>query len=110
LRTTWRWRRVPRARTWGAEVLTTAMPWHPVVDGDVIPASPIERIVAGAGAEVDVLVGANTDNWRLFVVASGEIGQVTDQALARFAALLGLLETALAAYRGARPGASAGDR
>src|SRR5947199_6794317 len=72
----------PDLERWGAEVLTTCLPWHPVVDGDIVPAPPIDRIVAGAGAEVDVLVGTNTDDWRLFVVASGVIDQVTDQALA----------------------------
>ena len=44
------------------------LPWQPVVDGDVIPARPIDRIAAGAGAGIDVLVGTNTDEHRLFLV------------------------------------------
>ena len=53
------------------------LPWQPVVDGDVIPAPPIDRIAAGAGADIDVMVGTNTDEWRLFLVPSGAIDQIT---------------------------------
>ncbi len=47
------------------------MPWQPVIDGDILPGPPIERIAAGAGGAVDVIVGTNTDDWRLWLVASG---------------------------------------
>jgi carboxylesterase type B len=53
----------PDPERWGAEVVTSTLPWQPVVDGDVIPAPPIDRIVAGAGARVDVMVGTTTDDW-----------------------------------------------
>ena len=86
------------------------LPWQPVVDGDVIPARPIDRIVAGAGAGIDLLVGTNTDEHRLFLVPGGAIDQITDEALAGAVAAYGLpVEATLAAYRAAHPGASAGD-
>ena len=59
----------PDPERWGAEVVASMVLWQPVVDGDVIPARPIDRIVAGAGADIDVMVGTNTDDWRLFLVA-----------------------------------------
>jgi carboxylesterase type B len=100
----------PDPRRWGPEVAATMLPWQPVVDGDVVPARPIDRIVAGAGADIDVLVGTNTDEHRLFLAASGAIGQVTAEALAGAVAAYGLpVEETLAAYRAAHPGASAGD-
>ena len=37
----------------------------------MVPALPIERIASGAGADVDLLVGTNTEEQRLFVVRSG---------------------------------------
>ena len=43
------------------EVVASMLPWQPVVDGDVIPARPIDRIAAGAGADIDLMVGTNTD-------------------------------------------------
>ena len=98
--------------------MTSLLPWQPVVDGDVIPAPPIDRIAAGASAQVDVIVGTNTDDWRLFVVANGAIDQITDEILTGPVAVHGYqalaayglpVETALAAYRAAYPGASPGD-
>jgi carboxylesterase type B len=99
----------PDPGRWG-EVAISMMPWQPVVDGEVIPARPIDRIVAGAGAGVDLMVGTNTDEWRLFLVVAGAIEHVTSEALAGAVAAYGLpVETTLAAYRAAHPGASPGD-
>lgn len=100
----------PDPERWGAEVVVSLMPWQPVIDGEVIPARPIDRIVAGAGADIDVMVGATSDEWRLFLVVTGAIEQVTDEALARAVAAYGLpVEATLAAYRAAHPNAGAGD-
>ncbi len=100
----------PDPERWGSEVVVSTLPWQPVVDGDVIPARPIDRIVTGAGAGVDVLVGTNTDEERLFPVAFGAIKYVTAEALAGAVAAYGLpVEATLAAYRAAYPNASAGD-
>ena len=43
-----------------------SMPWAPVVDGDVLPDSPQERIAAGALAGVDVLLGTTSAELALF--------------------------------------------
>lgn len=86
----------PDPDRWGLEVVSSLMPWQPVVDGDVLPEPPIERIAAGSADQVDIIVGTNTDDWRLWVVVSGAIGQITDEIL------MGPLETygyqSLAAY------------
>lgn len=100
----------PDPERWGAEVAVSMTPWQPVLDGDVIPARPIDRIIAGAGADIDVLVGTNRDEWRLFLASSGMIDQVTDEALAGTVAAYGLpVEATLAGYRALNPGASPGD-
>jgi carboxylesterase type B len=100
----------PDPERWGGEVVASMMPWQPVVDGEVIPARPIERIAAGAGAEIALLVGTNTDEHRLFLVPGGAIEHITDEALAGAVAAYGLpVEAILAAYRAAHPSASAGD-
>jgi carboxylesterase 2/para-nitrobenzyl esterase len=100
----------PDPERWGAEVVSTLLPWQPVVDGDIIPAPPIDRIGAGASAGIDLLVGTNTDEHRLFLVSVGAIDQVTAEALAGAVAAYGLpLNAALAAYGAAHPNASAGD-
>lgn len=99
----------PDPEFWG-EVALTNLPWQPVIDGDVIPARPIDRILAGAGSDIDLLAGSNTEEWRLFVVPGGVIEHITPEALAATVAGLGLpAEAALAAYRDLHPGASVGD-
>jgi len=100
----------PDPERWGDEVVETLMPWQPVVDGDVLPAPPLERIEAGAAADVDLLVGTNTDEHRLFLVTTGAIDEITDEALEGAIAAYGLpVEEALATYRETYPDASPGD-
>jgi para-nitrobenzyl esterase len=71
----------PDPARWGMPVVATRMPWHPTIDGEVIPALPIERIAAGSSAGVDLIVGTNVDDWRLFSVVSGVFGAITDEIL-----------------------------
>jgi para-nitrobenzyl esterase len=100
----------PEPERWGGEVVLSMLPWQPVVDGDVIPAPPLERIAAGSAAGIELVVGTNSDEHRLFLVSIGAIDQVTPEALAAAIAGYGLpVDKALAAYSAADPGASAGD-
>jgi para-nitrobenzyl esterase len=99
----------PDPAKWG-EAAANLMPFEPVVDGDSIPARPIEAIMAGAGADVDVLVGTNTDEERLFMVPNGAINYINDAILQGTAAAYGLpVAEALDTYRQNRPDASPGD-
>lgn len=84
----------------------------------VIAASDAARIAAGTGADLDVLVGTNSDAWRMFPVLGGFLDQITDEILAgpveRYGswslAAFGLpAETALPAYAAAHPGCGPGD-
>ncbi|HXO58989.1 MAG TPA: carboxylesterase family protein, partial [Candidatus Acidoferrum sp.] len=99
----------PDPARWG-EVAANGMMFEPVVDGEVVPARPIERIVAGAGAGVDLMLGTTSEEWRFFLVPGGAIDRVTDDRLAMTARVMGLdVEHALPVYRTSRPQASAGD-
>ncbi|WP_353813865.1 carboxylesterase/lipase family protein [Agromyces sp. SYSU T00266] len=108
----------PDPDRWGMPLVATTMPWQPVVDGEVIPAPPIERIGAGAARDVDIVVGTNADDWRLWLVVSGAFAQVTDDILTGPVARFGSQSraaydlppvTSLAAYRERNPGAVPGD-
>jgi para-nitrobenzyl esterase len=95
---------------WGREVVSAMLLWQPVVHGDVIPSPPLDRIAAGAGAGIEVLVGTNTDEHRAMLVPGGAIDRVTPDALASAIADYGLpVEETLFAYRALHPGASSGD-
>jgi para-nitrobenzyl esterase len=100
---------IPDPARWG-EVSANQMPFEPVIDGDVLSALPIERIFAGASAGVDVMVGTNTEEERLFMVPNGAINHTTEEILAGTVAAYGLpVEATLATYRAIRRDASAGD-
>jgi len=106
----------PDPSRWGIEVIASMLPVQPVIDGDLLPERPIDRIAHGAGGGVDVMVGSNVDDWLLFVVANGSMTRVTDEILAgsvrehgfETAAAYGLSDSGLAAYREAYPGAIPG--
>ena len=99
----------PDPQHWG-EVAANLMPFEPVIDGDVLPARPIDRIAAGAGTSVDILVGTNTEEERLFMVPNGAINHITEDILAGTVAAYGLpVAETLATYRATHRGASAGD-
>ncbi|MGZ4866532.1 MAG: carboxylesterase/lipase family protein [Candidatus Angelobacter sp.] len=100
----------PDPQRWGEEAVVSLMLWQPVIDGDVIPARPIDRIIAGASADIDLLVGSTTDEWRFFSVPNGVIEHITKDVLARAVAAYGLpVDATLKMYRSAHPNASAGD-
>ena len=46
----------PDPERWGLDVVASFLPWQPVVDGDIVPARPIERLIEGASRDVDVIV------------------------------------------------------
>ncbi len=99
----------PRAKLWG-EVARNLMPFEPVVDGDVLPGPPIERIAGGAGSDVDVLIGTNTEEARLFVVPTGAISKIRSAVLHLAALRYGLpVGSAVRRYRANRPGSTPGD-
>ena len=99
----------PDPEFWG-EVALTNLPWQPTIDGDIIPARPIDRILAGSGGDIDLLVGSNTEENRLFLVAGGAIEHITPEALAAAVAAYSLpVEPTLATYRALHPDGSVGD-
>lgn len=101
--------RNPDPQVWG-EAALNYIAWQPTVDGEVLPEPPLDRLRAGAGSDIDLLIGSNTQEARLFQVPGGLIDQITDDVLAGVAGAYGLpVEDALAAYRGFYPGSSAGD-
>jgi carboxylesterase 2/para-nitrobenzyl esterase len=91
------------------EVALSYLPWAPSVDGQTIPDHPINRIRAGAAADIDLLVGSNTEETRLFFVVDGSIDRIPNEALQAMVAAYGLPAEGLNAYRTAYPGATAGE-
>jgi para-nitrobenzyl esterase len=65
--------RLPRhAGRWGA-VTRTPTPFSPVVDGDVLPASPWAALSDGAARDVELLVGHTRDEFSLLATRLGNL-------------------------------------
>lgn len=99
----------PDPTVWGEAVVNT-MVWEPTIDGDVVPALPIESIRGGAGSGIRVLIGRNAEEARLFIVPGGMIELVPEVMPLGAAALYGFADPAgtVAAYRAEDPAASPG--
>lgn len=94
---------------WG-DVALSGLPWQPVIDGEVLPGRPVDRVVFGSSADVDLMIGTNLSENRLFLVPGGEIDRVTHEAVATMVSAYGLpVESTIADYSKRFPGASAGD-
>ncbi|MFB7086836.1 carboxylesterase/lipase family protein [Streptomyces sp. NPDC056296] len=91
---------------WG-QAAPTVTPYSPVVDGDVLPVTPWQALASGASRDVDLVVGHNRDENRLFTAMAGKLGQITDERASK--ALRLYAPGGEAAYRAAYPDASAND-
>ena len=88
---------------WGRAAHLKA-PFAPVVDGEVLPAVPWQALAGGAASGVELIVGHTRDEYRLFMVVKGELGEITAE---QTDAALRLLAPDPAAYRAAHPAAGA---
>ncbi|WP_019633259.1 carboxylesterase/lipase family protein [Actinomadura atramentaria] len=100
---------LPDPGRWGASTARTAMALVPVLDGDVFPRRADEAVAAGAGRDVDVLTGYNSDEFRLFVVPNGLAAHITPELVGPVASGMGVPAPVLAAYRSRYAGLSGGD-
>lgn len=91
---------------WGALALTIA-PFAPVVDGEVLAATPWQALADGAGREVELIAGYNRDSFRLFIVMAGQLGKISDDQANLALRMLGPGPDGERAYRQAFPDASA---
>ncbi|MDR6974647.1 para-nitrobenzyl esterase [Streptomyces sp. 3330] len=99
-----------RVDRWG-KVAPTVTPFSPVVDGEILPVTPWEALAAGAARDVELIVGHNAQEFRLFLVLGGLLGKVTEEqatAVLRLFAPGGGAEGEQA-YRAAFPDADAGE-
>jgi para-nitrobenzyl esterase len=65
---------------WGQAAQVQTL-FAPVVDGEVLPDAPWTALARGSSSGVGLVVGHTRDEYRLFMAAHGQLGQVTaDQA------------------------------
>ncbi len=83
---------------------------QPVVDGEVLPEHPAGAIADGAGADVDLLIGGNTDEYGLFTFPTGLADRLGAALLRDLVGRLGVdPDATVARYRDLLPGADPAD-
>lgn len=101
--------RQPDPQRWGGEPGARVNMWRPTLDGDTLPARPVDAVSGGAGKDVDVLLGHNAEEGRLSLVPFRDLDSVTEAELTTAMRLYRLpVDRALPAYRAAYPGANPG--
>ncbi|MGW0639576.1 carboxylesterase/lipase family protein [Nocardia salmonicida] len=103
--------RDPDPSRWGESVLVAGagMSFFPVVDGEVLPAVPVEAIAAGSARGIALLAGCTTEEFRLFTVPTGLGDAITVDALPFALARFGIGASSIRPYAANRPEATAGD-
>ncbi|MEV5639198.1 carboxylesterase family protein [Streptomyces flaveolus] len=91
---------------WG-RAAPTVTPYSPVVDGEVLPVTPWQALASGASRDIDLIVGHNRDEFRLF--SSGTSDRITDERAASALRMFAPGPDGERTYRAAFPGASPGE-
>ncbi|MDX3537333.1 carboxylesterase family protein [Streptomyces sp. MB09-01] len=92
------------ADRWGP-VAHRAIPFSPVVDGDILPVTPWQALAEGAGRGIELLVGHTRDETRLLTALDGLLGQVTAEQAQTALHVFGPGQDAAHRYREAFPAA-----
>lgn len=96
------------ADRWGP-VAHTITQFAPVVDGEVLPTTPWQALAAGRARDVELIVGHNRDECRLFITLAGQFGAIDDEQAAQALRAYAPWPDAERTYRAAYPDASAGE-
>ncbi|HCT75351.1 MAG TPA: carboxylesterase [Micromonosporaceae bacterium] len=101
--------RLPDPDRWGRTTANAAMAFMPVLDGALMTRRPQDAIADGAGAEVDLMIGYTTDEFRPFLFATGRADLVTREVMDWVLTGMGINPTLVEAYQRARPHAAPAD-
>ena len=80
-----------------------------VVDDDLLAADPMAALRAGAGREIDLLVGYNSEEYRLWFVPSGVVDRINALTLRLALAKFKIKGKVARQYRRSNPGARPGE-
>lgn len=72
-----------------ADLAANSMTWQPSVDGDVLPARPLDVLAQGGAIDVPVLIGTNQDEGTMFVAGAGTYDTASEEGLVAAAAAAG---------------------
>jgi para-nitrobenzyl esterase len=93
-------------------LLAGKLAWQPALDADLLPELPLDAVRKGRAKSVDMLIGTNRDEWKLFMLGDKKAHRLDEAAFLRrlkrsFAHLepeADLVERAAQAYRASHLG------
>ncbi|QKW34418.1 carboxylesterase/lipase family protein [Actinomadura sp. NAK00032] len=100
---------VPDPGRWGATTAAGGMSLTPVLDGALLARRPEDAIAAGAGRDVDLLIGYTSEEFRFFLMPTGLADQLTDDVVGLVTAGMGVPAGLPGAYRDRYPEMTAGE-
>lgn len=59
------------------------LPWQPTLDGDLLPRPPLDAVRDGEAAGVELVVGTNKDEWKIFASAVPRLRSLDEARLER---------------------------
>lgn len=89
--------------------LTGANSFGPVIDGDLIPADPMMALCGGAARDIDLLLGYNSEEYRLWFVPTGVVDRVNVFTLRLALAKFRIKARVAKQYRRSNPAAKPGE-
>ncbi|MBW8486281.1 carboxylesterase/lipase family protein [Actinomadura parmotrematis] len=101
---------MPDPARWGVSTCRNGMSLTPVLDGELLREVPADAIAAGAGRDVDLLIGCTAEEFRLFLVPTGLAAAVTPELVGPIAAGMGTPQRVVEAHLAAPGDATPGDR
>ena len=93
---------------WGATVVSSAMPFIPVVDGDLLTEHPVAAFFGATNSGIPLVTGTNLDEENFFLIPTGITGFITDEIAPALAARTGAGPDVFKLYQANRPDATAG--
>ncbi len=100
---------VPDPGRWGATTAAGGMSLTPVLDGTLLARRPEDAIAAGAGRDVDLLIGYTSEEFRFFLMPTGLADQLTDEVVGLVTTGMGVPAGLPGAYRDRYPEMTAGE-
>ena len=99
----------PDPARWGRSIVDGAMAYFPVVDGELITRRPVDAVAAGVGADVALLTGTTTEEYRFFLAPVGLIARADAELVRGVVAARGFDPAVVDLYAANRPDESMGD-
>jgi para-nitrobenzyl esterase len=98
-----------QAVTAGSTPITGGTSFSIAIGDDLVPTDPARAVLAGGGDRIPLLVGSNTEEYRLWFVPTGLMSKITATLFAAARIRFRITPRILDAYTAAHPGASRGE-